>query len=453
MLARVEVRRVASYDVEAIERVLPDGLFDVIEPGDAVVLKPNWVLEGHQKDPRAWEHVITHPAVITAVLRKVLARLGGAGRVSILDAPTTEASFRALLARYPVAGWQALARTYGTRLEILDLRDWEWRVRDGVVVARTRLPGDPRGGTEVDLVGAASEFHGHRRSVRGYYGADYDRAETNRAHDGHHNLYRVSRTALAADVFVNLPKLKTHRKAGITSCLKNLVGINTYKNFLPHHSEGGPSDGGDQYPTDGVHARVEGPLRGFLGQHLLQHPSLARALAPAVRLGRRLFGDTQRVVRSGNWHGNDTIWRMILDLNKVLRYANEDGTLRPGEAAYAKRYVGIVDAVVAGDGNGPLAPDPVEMGYLVCGGDAVAIDAACAALMGFDPSCIPTIARAPEARRYPLCDGSLDDVRIVHDGREVAVAELPAAWVVPCTPHHGWRGRIERTEARRVAAG
>ena len=34
------------------------------------------------------------------------------------------------------------------------------------------------------------------------------------------NEYCISNTILDADVIINIPKLKTHKKAGITVCLK-----------------------------------------------------------------------------------------------------------------------------------------------------------------------------------------------------------------------------------------
>ncbi len=144
---------------------------------------------------------------------------------------------------------------------------------------------------------------------------------------------------------------------------------------------------------------------------------------------------------------------MILDLNKVLLYANPDGTLRdPGSA---KRYIGVVDAVLAGEGHGPLSPERVAMGYLACGTNPVAIDATCATLMGFDPAKVPSIARAPHARVYPVCSFQLDQVRVIRDGLEAGLAEVPAGWIVPFAPQRGWRGHIERTMAGavRVAAG
>lgn len=444
MLSRVDALKVAGYDVDVLGALLPDTVFAQVRQGDTVILKPNWVSESHKYRPDDWEYVITHPAVITAVLWKVLDRLSGAGRIIITDGPQTDTSFEKLIAHYPVAAWHNVAKNHGVAIEVIDLRDHEWTMKDGIVVERQVLPGDPSGKTEVMLKGETSEFWGHAKSKRGYYGADYNRDETNRAHDGYNNRYSVSRTVLEADVLINLPKLKTHRKAGITCCLKNLVGINTYKNYLPHHSEGGPGEGGDQFPADTAKARIEGPLMAFLKQNVLKRPLMARLLSPLNYAGKKVFGDTRRVTRSGNWYGNDTIWRMILDLNKVLFYANPDGTMREGTFVNAKRYIGVVDAILAGEGHGPLSPDPVKMGYLFCGTNPVAIDAVSSAFMGFDPLKIPTISRAFQVGRYPLCPFSFADIRVVFDGREYALGEIPDSWVVPFEPQFGWKGHIEK---------
>ena len=49
----------------------------------------------------------------------------------------------------------------GLRFELIDLRREQWTNRDGVIVDRRRLPGDPYGNIAFDL-GNASEFAGHR---------------------------------------------------------------------------------------------------------------------------------------------------------------------------------------------------------------------------------------------------------------------------------------------------
>ena len=37
--------------------------------------------------------------------------------------------------------------------------------------------------------------------------------------------YCISEACLEADVIINLPKPKTHRKAGFTGALKNMIGV------------------------------------------------------------------------------------------------------------------------------------------------------------------------------------------------------------------------------------
>ena len=41
-----------------------------------------------------------------------------------------------------------------------------------------------------------------------------------------------------------------------------------------------------------------------------------------------MFDHDRPTIRNGNWQGNDTCWRMALDLNRALRFANRDGSLR-----------------------------------------------------------------------------------------------------------------------------
>ena len=140
-------------------------------------------------------------------------------------------------------GWSKCSAFTSARncFELIDLRREQWTNRDGVItVAGCR--GDPYGNIAFDL-GNASEFAGHRGAGR-YYGADYDSNKVNQHHlDGRHE-YLLAGSAIGCDVLINLPKLKTHKKAGVTLSLKNLVGINTDKNWLPHHTEGDPARGG-----------------------------------------------------------------------------------------------------------------------------------------------------------------------------------------------------------------
>jgi hypothetical protein len=170
--------------------------------------------------------------------------------------------------------------------------------------------------------------------------------------------------------------------------------------------------------------------------------------------GLRVFGDTERVIRSGNWYGNDTVWRMCLDLNKLLAYGNPDGTLRDDRASDRKRHYVLVDGIIAGEGSGPIDPDPVNAGLLAFGTHAPSVDAACAFLMGFDPDRIPIIANAFRCQQYSLTSGAWLDVEIRSNRNDWngSIDALADAETFHFKPHFGWTGRIERPVIERLCS-
>ncbi|HMO63691.1 MAG TPA: DUF362 domain-containing protein [Verrucomicrobiota bacterium] len=442
-----DVAQVAAQVEAALAALgLPD---DFVRPGDRVVLKPNWVKEHDERrpGPDAWEHVVTHPAVIGAVLRWVAPRLAGRGSITVCDAPQTDSSFARIRQYCRLDEMIARCRTDfpGPEIALLDLRPEEWHAVDGVTVSKTALPGDPRGSTHVRL-DEGSEFVGFAGQGR-LYGASFDMAETNARHAGTTHEYLLCRTPMEADVFINLPKLKTHKKVGLTCALKNLVGINANKNWLPHHTEGTPAQGGDQFPADTAKARLEHSWMGAAKRVLKHSPALSRLFVPLKKAGRLVFGDTQQVVRSGNWHGNDTCWRMVLDLNKGLFFHDGEGRRR----AAPRRYLAVVDGIVGGEGNGPMAPDPKPAGVILAGTHPLAVDCAAAALMGFDWRRLRLLAGAFAMRPPSFVDFAPADIRIVSNHAPWHAALDALEEPLDFRPHFGWAGAIEREE-RTVAA-
>src|SRR5262249_35477441 len=55
-------------------------LKSIVRPGDHVLIKPNWVKQGHHLDD-SWEQIITHASVIRAVIDYVRLALNGRGRI------------------------------------------------------------------------------------------------------------------------------------------------------------------------------------------------------------------------------------------------------------------------------------------------------------------------------------------------------------------------------------
>lgn len=419
-------------------------LGDLIHPGDTVFLKPNMIAHKHALH-EDWEYVITHGSVIRAVVDYVFIALRGDGRIIVGDAPQTDSHFDRIVERMGLAALRDLYKDEkGFVIDLLDLRDEHWVERDGIYVETVTLPGDPLGSVTVDLAEKSlfSELDGTGRT---YYGAFYDTDETNQHHrDGKHE-YCISRTPIEADVFINVPKLKTHKKCGLTVNVKSLVGINANKNWLPHYCIGSPEDGGDQFPDQaGVKGRLENRIVLAAKKRLLGESRMMQLAARRLKgLGYKLFGGTEDVVRSGNWHGNDTVWRMSVDLNRILMYANRDGTMRP--AGQAKRFFSVVDGIQAMEGNGPVAGTMLPAGVILAGDNPVSVDAACARLMGFDYHKLPLIFRCLEPHAYPLIEGSYASVTASSNCPEWngPLDSWPADSLFGFSPHFGWTNHIE----------
>jgi uncharacterized protein (DUF362 family) len=420
---------------------------DLARPGDMVLVKPNWVAEGHHRDG-TWEQIITHGAVLRAVLDYVALALEGRGTIALADGPMQSSDFEAIVSQSGVRGIERFYRSTfgGIRLEVLDLRETYLETRDDVIVRRHDLPGDPRGSGRIDL-GTRSQFYGFRGEGR-YYGADYDTSEVNDHHRAELQEYRLSGTALSADLILDVPKLKTHQKVGVTLALKGVVGLNCGRNWLPHRTQGTPEQGGDQFAESGVLQRAEHWIIRSMEQASLRFPTAAPSVyRVAKRVGRKVFGATDATIRGGGWHGNDTIWRMVLDINRALAYGDLEGRLRNTP----RRRFCVVDGIVAGEGTGPIYADARPCGVVVAGANPVAVDVACAELMGFDPATIPMLANALAPHPLPLFEGSPDDVRIESNLETLrgSLARLAAATPFEFRAPLGWVGHIER----RVPAG
>jgi uncharacterized protein (DUF362 family) len=416
--------------------------FIKIHSGDWVVIKPNFVKESKENDNKEWKSVITSPEIIELVCNDVCQKLKGNGKVTICDAPQTDSSFSKIAQKiglYDIS--ERCSRKYGIPVEILDLRNEEWTNQDGVIAERHMLSGDPNGSIAFDLK-KNSLFYGYRGEGR-YYGADYNSKIVNDHHKGEKQEYLICATPILADVFINLPKLKTHKKTGITVNLKNIVGINADKNWLPHHTDGTPENGGDQFPNVSMKNRLEQYSVKMARRLALNAPVFGTIIAAKMRkAGSIAFGDGSKVIRSGNWYGNDTTWRMVLDLNRCLLYGNPDGSLRENRP---KRYYSIVDGIIGMEGNGPMQGDPVQTGVVLGGDDPVAVDMLAARVMGFDWKKIPLISETFKLKNLPISTADPEKIDVISDVPEWngKYSEIKDSNFYNFKPPFGWVGHIE----------
>lgn len=415
----------------------------LVQPGDTVFIKPNMIAEKH-KLSKDWEYVITHGSIVRPVIDYSFLAMHGKGKIIIGDAPQTDSKFNEIVRLMGLREIQKLYESFrGFEIQIINLQDEFWVFKDDVFVEKVGLSGDPSGSLSFDL-GNGSYFHELDGQGKTYYGAFYDIEETNRHHTGGRHEYLVSRSPISADVFISIPKLKTHKKCGLTVNLKSLVGINANKNWLPHYIFGSPDIGGDQFPAKDLKNRIENKLVVAAKKKLLKkNPLLQFVARKGKKIAYKVFGETEEVVRSGNWFGNDTVWRMALDLNLVLMYGGIDRTFR--QAGDRKRYLSVVDGIVSMEGNGPVAGVPKSTGLLIAGENPVAVDAVSAKIMGFDWEKIPLIKNAFANKRFPLTDFSYGDINVLSNAPSFnkRLAEIPSSESFHFQPHFGWTGHIE----------
>jgi uncharacterized protein (DUF362 family) len=415
----------------------------LISESDAVLIKPNWVHHANRSG-RGLNCLVTDTSVIEAILRYVLKARPRS--IIVGDAPVQGCDFDALLAETGIDEMVRKFETETSTISVMDLR-------------RTVLPGGQIGNSAIENrraleeyilfnLGGSSDLEPITGKSSEFRVTMYNPHALARTHAPGKHQYLVAREAVEADLVINVPKLKTHKKACITGALKNVVGINGHKEYLPHHRKGGSTNGGDCYQGKSL-------LKGFVEDvydtiNLTSEPKLKRGLVQLSRLMMKV-GSVMGLDANleGSWYGNDTVWRMALDLQRILYYGKNDGTL---DDRIQRKVITITDAIISGEGNGPLAPTPFPLGMLTLGMNTAAIEWVHAFLMGFDPNLIPLTREAFSRHRYPLASFSPAEIIVEVDGKTLTVNDLIANYGRSFRPPDGWQGHCElmATVSRRI---
>jgi uncharacterized protein (DUF362 family) len=390
----------------------------LIPAGARVLIKPNFVLH-HNQGSGGMDPMITHGSVVKAVVKAALQ--ADAGEVLVGDAPIQTCDFPALLNTARLDTWSKELASSDKRFRgVKDFRRTIARYVNGVRVAEEDLL--PEDEFVLFDLGADSLLEPITDEKDDFRVTCYDPRLMAKTHGRGRHRYLVARDVVTADVVINLPKLKTHKKAGITCALKNLIGINGNKEYLPHHRLGGTDLGGDCYPGG---SKVKRMLEYAADQqNLADAGAKARVWGGvATQLNRvlHLMGDELGI--EGSWSGNDTIWRTGLDLNRIILYGAVDGSMG---SAPQRRVVHLADAIVAGQGDGPLSPQPLPLGLLFAGNNAAVVDWYGARLLGYDPELLPIVREAFGSFKWPIATSRPSD-------------ELNVKQLLPVIYPSGWR--------------
>ncbi|MBJ6802451.1 DUF362 domain-containing protein [Geomonas propionica] len=407
---------------------------EIIKPGMTVLLKPNWVLHKNYSN-QGNDCLVTHQNLIQAVVSEVAS--AEPARIIIADAPVQECDFESLV---PLEWRERIKKVAACPVDIIDFRRTIMR-RTDATATQVRDARDEDRYVLFDL-GADSLLEPVSTPDSRFRITCYDPDLLARRHGPGKHQYLLAKEPFEADVIINLPKMKCHKKAGLTGALKNIVGLNGNKEFLPHHRLGGKGVGGDCYPGRSVlkslAERCYDEANRVIGT--AQCERWLKRSSHLVRL-QSLVGNPEI---EGGWHGNDTVWRMTLDLNRLLLYGRADGTI--SDTPLRKVY-SLTDGIVAGEGEGPLAPRPVPMGVLTFASSSAFADLVSASLMHFDWHKIPTVREAFEDFRYPLVSQDASTARVICNGEEMSVEDAACRFGKDFQASAGWRGHIEREES------
>jgi uncharacterized protein (DUF362 family) len=322
-------------------------LDDLIDYGNTVLIKPNWLDFGPA--------VYTRPEVVRPLIDMAIA--AGATKIYIGDGGEDVAKTNDVM---DSANYTAMVSVLASR-------------HPGIVIQTVNLNARSNGwhwislGSDSSFAGSGYSHYDLGTGSETLYGDSYYKTSDNQSINPNGNClgwYAVNNKTLEADVIINVPKMKTHQEMMATLSIKNLVGCTLSSTY------------------------DEGNTIARIAHH--HQP------------------------REENYFENDIFWRAILDMNKIILYANKDGVLQP---AQQRKYLTVIDGIQAMEksqhheyGGGGI---PFDRHVVLASVDPVAADAVACRVMGYDFSIIPSIANADSDTVHPVGINDPDSIAVV----------------------------------------
>ena len=352
---------------------------DFIKKGNTVIIKPNLVKHINVCEEGTEDSLITNFSLIRPVIDYTILALEGTGRIIVGDAPVQECEFIEVIKLNNLINGIKEYNKNGYKVELIDFRKNNNLDLKCIEVSLN----EDSSLSEVDK-------YANKYAITNYnlkYMHEHH-------HDGVHQ-YLIPQDVLSADVIINMPKPKTHRKAGITACMKNFVGINAKKEYLPHHRNGSIHNHGDEYPENNIIKNLQSKIKNYS----YMHNKLINLTNSALH--HMLKKINKNSYFEGSWYGNDTIWRTILDINKVILYADKQGKLTNKRQ---RTIFNIADMIISGEKEGPLIPSDKKVGLIITSFNQLNMDKTICKIMGYPPYKIKYIENGYKLQKYKVSE-------------------------------------------------
>lgn len=378
---------------------------DLISPGDTVLIKPNFVVDTKFSTKHNFQGAVTHSSILRPLIDYAFIASNGESEIIVADGSIDITDFEDVV---QATGCKEMIINLndreGTDVKLFDLRYrllkrklfcnflgfeigiWKWEKNQ-----------DFPGFRKVDLKECSmfEEFHDYTvlRSTQ----LMSDNSTPRSFHDIGKHEYGISKIALDADVIINVPKLKTHKKAGNTLSLKNMIGVTVPRNWMPHYEE-------KKEFTDNIEGNIS------LIKKLWQIPWIKDCGGILIRNKKRKI----EIPIGGSHPQNDVLWRSIIDINKILFYSNKNGDINKEKQ---RKFFTVIDGVFGGEGDAPLSPKVKKTGVLLGGFDPVSIDLVTTQLMGFDYHKLPYLNNlSKNDNDLKLGNNNISDITILKTG-------------------------------------
>lgn len=352
--------------------------------GKSVLLKPNWVR--HELKESDYLCLRTNDNLLLCILEEIL--MLSPSTVLIADAPVQGCNWSKMITPEFLLEVEGLSRRFDIPITVKDFR------RTITDVEKNEVSKDlhPMSDYIIFDLGDNSYLEPITTSDNRFRVTCYDPDRMAEVHHNGMHKYCIAKDVFEYEVIITIPKLKTHRMAGMTNALKLLVGINGDKDYLPHHRIGSIKEGGDNYKKKSM-------LRTMANE--FTDASNRRRGTPLGTLfsmvGSKLWKlskpDVATMANAG-WYGNDTIWRTVMDINTIALYGDNKGHIHKQQQ---RQLFTIMDGIIGGQGDGPLHPTPSPLGIIAMANNPYLIDVVAGELYHMNYQRIPLLN---EARKF-----------------------------------------------------
>ncbi|MEI8273992.1 MAG: DUF362 domain-containing protein [Paludibacter sp.] len=400
-------------------RIIGKGYLDNADKitGKKILLKPNWVL--HDRNEHDSICLRTNNNIILA-LTEILAEKKPS-QILIGDAPVQGCDWDKMLDDNFYKSINDLSIQYSVPITVKDFRRVTFDPRLNNPVKER----NPLSDYLIFDLGNESYLEQITSNKNKFRVTSYNPDRLAKAHAKGIHKYCITKELLEADLVISIPKIKTHQKTGITGALKNLVGVNGDKDFLPHHRIGGVGFGGDCYPGRNIFRRISEYTLDTANRN--QGKIIYKSLFYLSLAIWKISRPKNVHQMAAGWPGNDTTWRMVMDLNKIATFGKMDGTIsqKPQRMIYS-----LCDGIIGGQGDGPLDPKPLPLGIICFSNNSSLNDICMGTLMGFNIQKISLLRNA-------LNEIKNQNSKIEFNNKEVVLNGL-LMHSIPTLPPPGW---------------